>query len=362
MTGTPPVRPSRDWTRLRDRYEAFWAGVVPPDGRVIAHVQHLNARPDAPPPWMRQPGEAKYLDPPKLLALKRWRAHLLCRLHDHFPRISPDFGPNMFAAFIGAKAVFGADTVWFEPVAPDLDQAERLHFEPDGRLYRTYLAALDYFLEHRRPDEWVTNTDSGGVGDWLAACMGTEPFLIATIQQPDRMRELALRLARECNQALEGAFERLQRQGWWVNWMPVGSVEPYPTIQDDMAVNFSPELYRDVFGPALQEQARFRGRGLLHWHDASAHHVDTLAGLDGIQVIQYGHDPNTGPFRGQIDAMRALQAADKRLLLACVDPPDAAFFLENLDPAKLLLVVETSGQEESRRMSDFLAAWRPTKG
>lgn len=362
MTDTTAQADRTGWAPLPDRYEAFWAGEIPPDGHVIAHVQHPNPAPDPPAPWMRAPGEAKYLDPPKLLALKRWRAQKLCRLHDHFPRVSPDFGPNMFAGFIGAKVVFGADTVWAEPVAPSLEQAEELHFDPDNRLYRAYLDALDYFLEHRRPDEWVPNTDSGGVTDWLAACMGTEPFLLATIEQPDRMRDLALRLARECNQALEGAFARLERQGWWVNWMPVGSVEPFPTVQDDMAVNFSPTMYRRVFGPALAEQGRFAPRCLLHWHDASAHHVPLLADMDAIQVIQYGHDPNTGPFREQLDAMRALQAADKRLLLACVEPEDAAFFLEHLDPGKLLLVVETPGAEASRRMSEFLAAWQPTEG
>jgi len=41
--------------------------------------------------------------------------------------------------------------------------------------------------------------------------MGTENFLIAYIEEPDKMRDFALRLADECNEAFDITYDIISR-------------------------------------------------------------------------------------------------------------------------------------------------------
>lgn len=124
-----------------------------------------------------------------------------------------------------------------------------------------------------------------------------------------------------------------------------------------MAINFSPEMYRDVFLPALRRMAAGMETAVLHWHDGSAQHLDAILEVDEIAAIQYGHDPNTGSFRSQLGAARKIQAAGKKLFLTCVDADDAEFFISRLDPHGLAMIIDCRDSEESRVMQDRVRAW-----
>ena len=83
--------------------------------------------------------------------------------------------------------------------------------------------------------------------------MGTEQFLMESISNPEKMREFAIRLASESCEPLKLTVSRFSRipEGY-LNWMPFWSDSPMNTVQDDMAINFSPEMYADIFLPALK--------------------------------------------------------------------------------------------------------------
>ena len=347
----------RSWDSLRRRYVGFWDGDVP-DNRVVAHVQNPN--PAIPPPagWMLEDSDRKYLDPARLLQLKQWRKQAWSWHADLFDYTIPSYGPNVFAGFCGAKVVFGRDTVWHEPVIASLDEADELRFDPGNPFWLKHLEAVDYFCQEAAPRMQLGMTDFGGPADWISACMGTENFLVETIQDPARMRELALRLAAECNQAFDLVHARISRHNdGTCNWMPVWAAAAMGTVQDDMAVNFSPELYAEVFLPALRELAAHTPKTVLHWHDGCSQHIDALLRVEGIDLIQYGHDPNTGAFRDKLHAMRRIQGAGKKLFISCVDAEDVEFFIDNLAPEGLMMIVNTASDTASAAMESDIQKW-----
>ena len=127
------------------------------------------------------------------------------------------------------------------------------------------------------------------------------------------------------------------------------------TVQDDMAINFSPSMYAEVFAPALRAMAAHTEHTALHWHDGCARHLETLLGMEKIDMIQFGHDPNTPPFRQSLGLMQKIQAAGKRLFITCIEPEDVAFFIAHLDPRGLAMIINTCDDEASRRMEDNVA-------
>ncbi|MCF7853385.1 MAG: hypothetical protein K9N51_01195 [Candidatus Pacebacteria bacterium] len=338
------------WPKLRERYLAFWRGEVP-DGRIIAHIQNPNPNRPEPDPWMLNADESVYLDPARLLQLKRWRYTGWNWYSDLFDYCIPSYGPNVFAGFAGGQPGFGADTVWHEPVIKSLDESDRIHFDEDNYYWMRHLEAVEYLSEACAGVEQLGMSDFGGPADWIATLMPVETFLIETLEKPDRMREFALRLARECNHAFDLVYTRIARRNdGTANWMPVWSDRRMGTVQDDIAINFSPEMYAEVFLPALDVMAAHTEHTVLHWHDGCSQHLDNLLRLPEIDLVQYGHDPNTPPFREQVGAMRRIQEAGKKLFISCVESEDVEFFIDHLDPHGLMMIVNTSDDAASRAM------------
>ena len=181
---------------------------------------------------------------------------------------------------------------------------------------------------------------------------------LARIEEPEKMRKFALRLVQECSRAYDILYPMIiSRNDGLVNWMPVWFDGRLGTIQDDMAINFSPEMYKEIFAPAMREQAAHTERTVLHWHDGCAHHLDTFLNIDEIDLIQYGHDPNTGPFRGKINDMKAIQSTGRALFISCIDACDAKFFIDNLKPSGLFMIIDTTSDEESKKMEENVNKW-----
>jgi hypothetical protein len=124
-----------------------------------------------------------------------------------------------------------------------------------------------------------------------------------------------------------------------------------------MAINISPEMYEEVFLPALSILAAHTEQTVLHWHDGCAHLLDSVLKIEDIDMIQFGHDPNSPSFRDSVHHMRKIQAAGKLLFISCVESEDAEFFIDNLDPAGLMMIVNTADDEASKKMCEDVRKW-----
>lgn len=345
-----------DWQNLRKRYGSVW--INQGDGVVIAHIQNPNPNRPEPETWMVEASDEKYLNPEKFYKLSCWRRTSWNWHADLFQYVLASYGPNVFVGFCGGQPVFGADTVWHDPVINSLDEADKIHFDEDNYYWKIHLETVQYFSEKCAGQKLLGMTDFGGPADWISTLMGTEKFLFASIEEPEKMRNFALRLVQECSRAYDILYPMIiSRNDGLVNWMPVWFDGRLGTIQDDMAINFSPEMYKEIFAPAMREQAAHTERTVLHWHDGCAHHLDTFLNIDEIDLIQYGHDPNTGPFRGKINDMKAIQSTGRALFISCIDACDAKFFIDNLKPSGLFMIIDTTSDEESKKMEENVNKW-----
>jgi hypothetical protein len=346
-----------DWSRLRQRYQAFWNKKVLDDSPIV-HIQNPNPNRPEPKDWMLEASSDKYLNPVKYFELSWWRRTSWNWYADLFKYLLPSYGPNVFVGFCGGRPEFGRDTVWHEPVITDLDESEKIHFDEDNCCWKIHLETVKYFSEYLAGVAHLGITDLGGPADWISTLMGTENFLIATAEQPDKMREFALRLASECNRAYDLLYPLITADNdGIVNWMPVWSDRRLGTVQDDIAINFSPEMYRDIFLPALQTMAAHTEHTVLHWHDGCAQHIDTLLAVKEIDLFHLGHDPNSPPFRKLLPDMKKIQAAGKNLFISCVEADDVEYFLSNLDPRGLMMIINTKTDKDSQRMEDDVNVW-----
>lgn len=307
---------------------------------------------------MAAASETKYLDPEKLYQLKKWRRSFWNWHADLFKYETPSYGPNIFIGFCGAKVAFGADTVWHDPVIGSVTEFPQIHFDQGNPYWRALLESIDYGIKNTSGKMLFGLPDFGGPADWISAVMGTENFLLACVEKPEQVSAFALRLAEECLQAFDLTYKIISRANdGSVNWMPVWSAECLGTVQDDMAINFSPKMYTDIFRPAIKKLSGHTKKTVLHWHDGCRQHIDWLLAEKDIDLIQFGHDPNTGSFRDQIDHMRSIQNADKKLFISCVAAADAEFFIDRLDPHGLMMIINTDSDAASAKMVHNVKKW-----
>jgi len=345
-----------NWPEVRKRYESIWLNQD--NGVVIDQIQNLNPKRPKPELWMIEASEEKYLNPEKFYELSRWR-RTGCNWHSNlFQYLLPSYGPNVFVGFCGGKPVFGADTVWHDPVISSLDESDKIHFDEDNYYWKKHLEAVEYFVDRCAGEQLLGMTDFGGPTDWISALMGTENFLCASIEKPEKMHDFALRLAHECNKAYDILYPLItsHNDGAVIN-LPVWSYGRFGIVQDDAAINFSPEMYKDIFLPALTAQAAHTEHTALHWHDGSGHHLETLLGVDEIDLIEFGHDPNTGPVQGKINEMQAIQSAGKVLFIGCEGACDTKYFIDNLKPNSLIILIYTVSDDESKKMEEKVKKW-----
>jgi hypothetical protein len=264
----------------------------------------------------------------------------------------------VFAGFCGGKVEFGTDTVWHEPVINSADEFCKLHFDKENIYWKALMESIDYAVKNLSGKIHLGLPDFGGPADWISTFMGTENFFIACIEEPDKMCDFALRLANESLEAFDIAYDIIRRANdGSVNWMPVWYSGRMGTVQDDMAINFSPEMFADIFMPAIRKIAGHTEKTVLHWHDGCAQHLDKILLENEIDLIQFGHDPNTGSFRNFIGHMRKIQATGKKLFISCVEACDVEYFIDNLNPRGLMMIINTENDDASRRMEEHVRIW-----
>ena len=98
-------------------------------------------------------------------------------------------------------------------------------------------------------------------------------------------------------------------------------------------------------------------RSFWNWHDGCAQHLDNILLENKIDLIQFGHDPNTGSFRNFLGHMRKIQDAGKKLFISCIEAEDVEFFIKNLDPRGLVMIINTRDDDESARTKDNVVVW-----
>jgi hypothetical protein len=348
-----------NWDKLRERYLAHWRHEVL-DSMIIAHIQNPVVEEERPVPedWMLNPGKQDYTDPERLYKLSEWRRTAYSHHTDLFRYKICGYGPNIFAGFCGAKVEFGKTTTWHEPVISSIDEADKIHFDPDGEYWKIYVDLYQYFVKKCRGTEHLGIPDFGGPGDWIAACVGTEAMLIECAMKPDAMRDFALRLAEESIQAYEILYGMMSKErDGDCNWLPIWSEKKLTSVQDDIAVNFSPEMYKEIFFPAIKKIAGHGERCSLHWHDGAAQHTDIICELEDVDHIQFGSDPSIPDFKSMLPSMQKIQNAGKCMMISCVKAEDAEFFIRNLDPGGLSMIIDVENDEEAKRMEENVVKW-----
>jgi len=295
-------------------------------------------------------------------ALKRcheWASSMLW-LGEAVPFFQPNFGPDQFAAWLGAELKYcpsSGDTSWSEPMVKDWDTDAGDIDHPHGAWWER---ALDFY---RRAAEYSEGKFLLGVPDIhsnmdaVSALRGPQRLCMDLLDAPEKI-DGAMKAVRR---AFAPVFETVEEAGrmterGYVGWLPFYSDTSYAVLQCDFACMVSPEHFRRWILPALEEESAYLEHAVYHYDgpDALVHLKDVLS-IPGIDAIQWVPGSGNPPVIEWMDLLREIQKAGKGLYLAG-SPDEVKVFHRALRPEKVLYDTWASSAQEAEDLLAWLRA------
>ena len=233
-------------------------------------------------------------------------------------------------------------------------KAQEIRFDEANPWFRRLLAVQAAVVEHAAGRYPVSMSHLRGPTDILSALLGSQPFLTALVDEPERVAHLAnaaaqvwLRVA-QAQEAIVPAY----RGGYAIRqfglWSPGRSV----WLQDDTSGMMSLRHYRRTFLEPLRAMSVYPF-GVLHLHAPSLHVAETLAVVPNIRAINVYFDAPGVTLQAAMPTLQRLQAKKMPLILA--KDVYAGFSLEEyreildaLSPRGLSVHLKADSVEEGR--------------
>lgn len=274
-----------DFARAAAHWESFWRDehTRPP---VAAVIPRAGVRPVSPPVYASA-AEGDYR--PVIDRLLAW-AETHEFLAEAIPFFYLEFAANHFAALLGADLVFddAQPGGWAVPFVSDLRGAE-LRFQPEGRWWRRTVEFAQALRERCDGKLLIAANTMVGNLDALAAVYGSEPLLLAMVEQPAAVHRALGQIDRAHGEILEALaallgydrFGSINRHGLYCR----GRVN---IPQCDFSCMISPAMFREFALPYLaREFARFDA-GEYHLDGPGAiAHLEALCSLEDLDLIQW---------------------------------------------------------------------------
>jgi hypothetical protein len=276
-----------DWSRASANWQAWWAGELP---RPLVWIE---VYPDL--PGIEIPGTDPFLTeyPLDLPAgeILDALAPLLAQvryLGDAVPKVWPNFGAGVVAAFLGSPVEYRTGTTWFGTV--DTATLADLHpvYNPANVWWRR-AQEFSRTAAQRWGNFIIGHTDLGGNLDILASLRGTQALLTDLHDSPEEVERLVTEItALWLRYYTELSILLGKEKRGYSCWAPIWAPEPCYMLQSDFAYMISPKMFERFVLPDLEACCAHLDYGFYHLDGkGQIRHLDMLLSLKRLRGIQW---------------------------------------------------------------------------
>lgn len=235
------------------------------------------------------------------------------------PSIRVDLGPVVTAAFLGAPLQFATEenTSWQTPIIETWDTYTIPDLDPSNRWFRIVKTLTERTARDAADRYLVSVPDLSGAIDTLMNMRGMETMLFDVMETPEALIRNAGRVVEAWDRSFRTLYDAMVGAGAGAtSWLHAWSNTPYTVPTCDFNFMISPDQFREICLPSIEDQARRAGRCVLHLDGPGASiHAPALAGSDAITAVQYTPGAGTPSAVAKLDMLRMLQDAGKPILV-----------------------------------------------
>ncbi|MFH1905347.1 MAG: hypothetical protein ABIK53_07505 [bacterium] len=277
-----------------------------------------------------------------------------------FPQYWPNFGPDVFSAYMGATIEFSplgdypvSWVDWKKPVLKDYSDLSDLEIKEDNFYWQKTKEFTSYALERSKGNYFVGITDIHPNMDALAVLRGgPETLCIDMIDNPDGVKEAMKLLWRAWHKIYEETYQIVKKQegtcGWINLWSPG---KTYP-VQNDFTCLISTKMYEEFFLQEILNEINYLDHSIYHLDGPDAlKHLDMLLEIPRLNAIQWvcGAGLRKEGIAKWIPIYKKIQAKKKAIIVYC-ESDEINFVLNNLSPRGLLICTRCSSQQEAEEL------------
>jgi len=343
-----------DFEEALRHWQAFWESelIDRPCLRVLTPREGCEVV--EPPPGIQHPGD----DVVQLgCRFDAWAASTYFGA-DAVPFFIPNFGPDVYAAFLGADLKFAKDhtTSWAVPFVTDWSDFLETVCQPQGFWWETALEFVSRMRQIGQGKLGVGVFDLHSNLDCLAAIRGPEKLCMDLLDCPDVVEEALRRIRRTYPVIFDSLYKASgQDETGCTTWLPMYNLGKFAVVQCDFICMISPEQVRRFVIPALEEEAAFLGCSCFHLDgpDALVHLNDILA-IKEIQAIQWVPGAGNPPLIEWIDLLKRIQEAGKSVYVCC-SADELPVYHRELAPNKVFYdVTGVNSEREAEKLIRWL--------
>ena len=275
---------------------------------------------------------------------------------DAVPCTWPNFGPDLFAAVVGAEMHFrpSEGTSWVTPFVENWADALPLRLDTTSELWQRFTTFMRRQAERARGRWIVGATDLHGNMDLLSAIRSPEKLCMDILDQPDlveRAMQEARRLFPIVSDALYEAGDMASTGS--TGWIPMYSEKNFNVIQCDFICMISNEQFKTFVLPALREESEYFAQTIYHLDGPGAlHHVDDILSLPRVNAVQWVPGAGAKPLCEWIDLLRKIQAT--KIVHICCQVDEIEYFHRQLGPHNVFYDCQAASEEEALRAVEWL--------
>ncbi|MCX5642683.1 MAG: hypothetical protein NTY10_05600 [Candidatus Omnitrophica bacterium] len=275
------------------------------------------------------------------------------------PVFWPNFGPDVFSAFLGTELNFSEDSNetswinWSQNPLTDYKNLSCLEIKDSNAIYQKNLELTRLGIERGQGKFLVAPTDLHGGFDSLAVLRGgPDKAALDLVENPAGVKEAMKLLYRvwqkiydDCYQIVNGNQDGTACS--WTNlWAPGKS---YP-VQNDFSCLVSAGMYREFFLEELLSEIEYLDYSIYHLDGVEAlQHLDLLLEIPKLNAIQWvsGAKFAKEGISRWFPLYQKIQAK-KKSIVVYPTVEEIPLVLKNLKPEGLLIQVCCSSEDEAR--------------
>lgn len=322
-----------DFAEAQRRWEAFWNHEIIDRPCCVIRAPLHDDKPMPPwPPYMAGAREDLRTVAEQVLEA----ASAVWYGGEAIPAYTPSFGPDMFAAWLGAELHFPEEsfgTSWVVPCIDDWESALPLRLHEDSYWWQRMLEFCRVLADVFRGKMVVAHLDLHSNLDALLALRGGERLCTDLVDQP----EIIDRAMADVRQLYAPIYQALYEAGNMGETGTAGWVHAYHpkrtnTIQCDFAALIGPRQFRRWAMPALEEEAAFLGHCVYHLDGPECLvHVPDLCSIKGLDCIQWVQGARNKPFIEWMDLLKDIQSRGVAVWVPCT-PEEIPIYHRELKP------------------------------
>lgn len=289
-----------------------------------------------------------------------------------FPCYWPNFGTDVFSAYMGAEIefssyflpapVWGTDVEappvswakWNKPILKDYSDLSVIQIKEDNLYWQKTKEFMQYALKRSQGNYLVGLTDIHEGMDSLAVLRGSpQQVCLDLIDNPEGVKRAMKLIWKAVHKVYEESFQIIkdhqEGSSAWVNlWFPG---KGYP-VQNDFTALISSSMYQEFFLEELLNEINYLDYSIYHLDGPDAlKHLDMILEIPRLNAVQWV--PGAGMAKEGISRWiplyRRIQAKRKAIQVFC-RPEEVDFVLENLKPEGLLIFTVCSSEKEAKEL------------